>query len=113
MSSDNGKEIVYEDINSSSKKGKLKRASAAVKSYENGALRHIDKIIKAISFIVAIGVFIIFAAIAAVLVMLDEIFAAVSVAIFIVGIILALIFLFLIYGMGHIITLNKEILRRL
>lgn len=113
MSNDIGKEIVYEDISSNTKKGKLKQINSAVKSYENGALRHIDKVIKAISFIVAVGVFLIFTAIAAVLVMLDEIFATISIAIFIVGIIFALISLFLIFGLGHTITLCKEILRRM
>jgi len=108
-----GKEIVFEDIASSSNKGKLKKARNAVKSYETGALKHIDKVIKAISFIVAIGIFLIFTAIAALLVMLDTIFYSIAVAVFIVGIVLALILLFIIFGIGHIITLNKEILRRL
>lgn len=113
MSEKNEKEIIFEDIESTSKKGKLKKARAAVKSYENGSLRHIDKVIKAISFIVAIGIFLIFTAIAALLVMLDQIFASIAVAVFIVGIVLALITLFIIFGIGHIISLNKEILRRL
>lgn len=113
MSNETEKEVVYKDISSSSKKNKLKQAELAVKSYEDGAFRHIDKVIKAISFIVAIGIFLIFTAIAAVLVMLDQIFAMVAIGVFIFGIILALISLFLIFAIGHIVSLNKEILRRL
>lgn len=113
MSNTSGNEIVYEDISSSSPKGKVKQMNSAVKAYGNGASRHIDKVIKAISFIVAIGVFLIFTAIAALLVMLDQVFTVIAVGVFVVGVVLSLIFLFLIYGTGHIISLCKEILRRL
>ncbi len=106
-------EFVYEDISSSSPKGKLKQMNSAVKAYGNGASTHIDKVIKAISFIVAIGILLIFAAAAVILVMMDQIFTMVAVAVFIVGVILSLFTLFLIYGLGQIITLCKEILRRL
>lgn len=113
MSNDTENELVYEDISSSTKKKKISELNYAVKSYENGALRHIDKVIKAISFIVAVGILLIFTALAVILVMLDKIFAAISVALFIGGIVIALISLFIIYGIGHAITLCKEILRRL
>ncbi len=113
MSKNKENEIVYEDISSSSPKGKIKQMNSAVKAYGNGASTHIDKVIKAISFIVAIGVFLIFTAIAAVLVMMDQVFTMIAIAVFIVGVILSLITLFLIYGLGQVITLCKEILRRL
>ena len=61
----------------------------------------------------AIGILLIFSAAAAVLVMLDKIFAVIAVAVFIVGIILALISLFLIYAVGHLISQNNEIIKRL
>jgi len=103
-------EFVFEDISSSSKpKGIITSSN----EYANGASRHLDKIIKAISFIVALLVAAIFFVIAAVIVQLDESFKIIALAIVIVGIILALICLFLIYGLGHIITQNKQILRRL
>lgn len=113
MSDEVREEIVYEDISSSTRKSKIRELNNAVKSYENGALRHIDKVVKAISFIVAIGILLIFTGLAAVLVTLDKIFAAIAVAVFIAGIIFALISLFIIYGLGHTITLCKEILKRL
>ncbi len=113
MSENAGNEFVYEDISSSSPKGKIKQMNSAVKAYGNGALTHIDKVIKAISFIVAIGVLLIFAAASVILVMMDQVFTMVAVAVFIIGVILALFSLFLIYGLGQIITLCKEILKRL
>lgn len=113
MGNDTDKDLIFEDISSSSRNNKLRKAELAVKSYEDGAFRHIDKVIKAISFIVAIGIFLLFTALAAVLVMLDQIFAMVSLGVFIFGIILSLISLFLIFALGQIVSLNKEILKRL
>ncbi len=104
-------EFVFEDISSSSKSKKGIRASS--NDYANGAMRHLDKVIKAISFIVALLVAAVFFIVAAIVVTLDASFKFIALAIVIVGIILALICLFLIYGLGHIITQNKQILRRL
>lgn len=110
-------EVVFEDISSSSpadkRKKQLKKVVKAVDNYGDGAARNIDKVIKAISFIVAIGVFLVFAAIAAVLYLLDPMFTIVAIGVLVLGVVFALIFLFLIYGLGHIITQNKEILKRL
>lgn len=85
----------------------------AAENYGNGIFKHIDKVIKAISFIVSIGILLISIALAAVLIMLDKIFAVVAVGVVIIGIILALIALFLIYATGHIISQNNEIIKRL
>lgn len=112
----NGKsdvQIPYEDIEATLKQTNKRHKRKSSKSYENASLGHIDKVIKAISFIVAIGVLLLFAAVAALLYMLDKIFSPIAIAVFIIGIVLALIFLFIIFGIGHIITLNKEILRRM
>ena len=76
-------------------------------------MRHIDGVIKTISFIVAIIIAVVFFGIAALLVMLDPSFKVIAIAVLVVGIVLSLITLFLIYGIGHIITQNKQILRRL
>lgn len=103
-------EFVFEDISSSSKPKGIRGYS---NDYANGAMGHLDKVIKAISFIVALLVAAVFFVIAAVVVTLDASFKFIALAIVIVGIILALICLFLIYGLGHIITQNKQILRRL
>ena len=110
---DNNEEFLFEDISSSSIPKSKNSLKAVTENYGNGIFKNLDRIIKAISFIVAIAILLIFAAIAVVLVMLDKIFAVVSVAVFIVGIILALISLFLIYAVGHLISQNNEIIRRL
>ena len=113
MGNDTEKETVYKDISSSTNNNSIKKAGKAVKAYEDGALKHIDKVIKAISFIVAIGIFIVFTAVAAIVIMLDKSFKMIALGILVFGIIFSLISLFLIFAIGHIISLNKEILRRL
>ena len=110
---DNNEDFLFEDISSSSLPKSKSSLKTVTQNYGNGVFKHLDKIIKAISFIVAIGILLIFAAAAAVLVMLDKIFAVIAVAVFIVGIILALISLFLIYAVGHLISQNNEIIKRL
>ena len=110
---DNNEEFLFEDISSSSIPKSKSSLKAVTENYGNGIFKNLDRIIKAISFIVAIAILLIFAAIAVVLVMLDKIFAVVSVAVFIVGIILALISLFLIYAVGHLISQNNEIIKLL
>ncbi len=117
MNNDNNlNDFVFEDISSSTPvekcKKQVKKAVKAVDDYGEGAFKNIDKVIKAISFIVAIGIFLLFAAIAAVLYMLDQMFMLISAAVLVLGAIFALIALFLIYGLGHIITQNKQLLKR-
>ena len=103
-------EMVFEDISSSS--SKMKRDTAA-SQYAEGAFKNIDKVIKAISFLLSIGTLLFFIAVAVILVLFDSIFLILAIGILIFGILLSLIMLFLIYGLGHIITQNKEILKRL
>lgn len=103
----------FEDISSSSLPHTKSSMRAITQNYGNGVFKHLDKIIKAISFIVAIAALLLFAAVGIVLVMLDKIFAVVAVAVFIVGIILSVISLFLIYAIGHLISQNNEIIKKL
>ena len=110
---DNNEDFMFEDISSSSLPKTKSSLKAVSQNYGNGVFKHLDKIIKAISFIVSLGILLMFAAVAAVLIMLDKIFAVVAVAVFIVGIILSLMVLFLIYAVGHLISQNNEILKRL
>ena len=113
MSDSNNDDLFFEDISSSSIPKSKSGLKTVTQNYGNGVFKHLDKIIKAISFIVAIGILLIFTAVAAVLIMLDKIFAIIAVAVFIVGIILSIIFLFLIYAVGHLISQNNEIIKRL
>ena len=112
MENNTENKFVFEDISSTSPTFKSEMVDAA-NEYSNGAFRNIDKVIKVISFIVAIAIALVFFAIAAVLVMLDKTFTVIAVAVVVVGLVLSLICLFLIYGIGHIITQNKQILRHL
>ncbi len=103
----------FEDISSSTIPKTKSSLKAVTENYGNGVFKHLDKIIKAISFIVALMILLVFAAVAAVLIMLDKIFAIVAVGVFIVGIVLSIIILFLIYAVGHLISQNNEIIKRL
>ena len=103
----------FEDISSSTVPRTKSSLKAVTENYGNGVFKHLDKIIKAISFIVALMILLVFAAVAAVLIMLDKIFAVVAVGVFIVGIVLSIIILFLIYAVGHLISQNNEIIRSL
>ena len=112
MSTENVNEIVYEDISSSSQR-QPSRFVAANEAYANRAFKHIDKVIKAISFIVSIGILLFFLAIAAVLILLDKIFIIVAIGVAVLGVVFSLISLFLIYALGHMISQNNEILKKL
>lgn len=76
-------------------------------------ISNIDKIVKIISFIVSIAVLLAFIAVAVLLYFIDTIFLVVSVAILILGLVISLINLFILYGMGHILTQNGEIIELL
>ena len=73
-------------------------------------IQNIDKILKVVSFVVSIAILFVFILIAVVLVLLDEIFMLISVAVLILGLLLSLINLFIIYGLGHIIAQNNQIM---
>lgn len=106
MTNNIGEEILFEDISSSTEK-------TIMDKYTSKAISNIDKVIKFFAFIVAIGIFLFFTAVAVILILLDSIFTIVAVGVAVLGIVLAIITLFLIYGMGQIMTQNNEILRRL
>jgi hypothetical protein len=76
-------------------------------------ISNIDKIVKIISFIVSIADLLAFIAVAVLLYFIDTIFLVVSVAILILGLVISLINLFILYGMGHILTQNGEIIELL
>ena len=111
----------FEDISSISPAEKRKRTvkkaakvvGNSVSGYSRVGISHMDKIIKAIAILLCITVILIFAAAALLLVYLDKSFTAIAVAIGVVGVIVAFIVLFLIYGLGQVITQNNEILKRL
>lgn len=111
MAKKSKEEMVFEDISSSSPKNI--KPIAELEEHSNRAFKNIDKTIKTLAFVVSIGIFLIFAVLAAVLIILDKIFFVVSIGLIVVGAILAIIIMFLIYGTGHIISQNNEILKKL
>ena len=91
----------------------VKTTVDSVDKYGNAGVSNMDKIIKAIAFIVATAVLLLFLAAAVILFVLDKMFMILSAVIIAIGIVLALISLFLIYGLGQIITQNNEIIKKL
>ena len=127
MDNNTNKEMIFEDISSSSASNKESIVHKAVKTqkkvsrvtkkaaniYGNSAFKNIDKVIKIIAFVVAIAFFLVFLIAAAVIYFFDHGLIFLSVLMLLVGTAVSLIFLFLIYGTGYIISQNKEILKRL
>ncbi len=132
----NNNKIKFEDISSSSKPAskmenvmkkteeitkvavkKTKKAAKIAKKvaddYGETSFRNIDGMIKLISFVVAIGVALLFLIMAVVVLVFDKTLFFLSVLILLFGFAIALISLYLIYGLGLSISQNKEILRRL
>ncbi len=111
----------FEDICSVSSAEKrrrtVKKAAKAVggtvSGYSKVGISHMDKIIKAIAILLSLTVFLIFVAAALLVVYLDKSFTAIAIAIGVVGVIISFIILFLIYGLGQVISQNNEILKRL
>lgn len=129
MNNSDNKEMVFEDISSHSpqkmaknnkKSGKskaaIKKASATAKKfaniYGNSAFKNIDRIVKIIAFVVSIAFFLLFLLAAAILFLWDKSLIFISALLLLFGAAISLIFLFLIYGMGEVLSQNKEILRR-
>lgn len=97
----------------SNKKDKAKKPNIFARTANFFRIKNIDKIVKTISFVISIAILLAFIAIAVILVLVDEIFMIVSVAVLILGLIISLINLFILYGMGHILTQNEEIIEHL
>ena len=91
----------------------VKTTVDSVDKYGSAGITNIDKIIKAIAFVVSIAVLLLFVAAAVILFILDKMFMILSAVIIAIGIVIALISLFLIYGLGQIISQNNEILKKL
>ena len=81
--------------------------------YSNGIFNSLGTLIKGISFVVAFAILIIFILVAFLMLSSDMNFMGLAICIVLVGIIVAAIFMFLIFGLGHLITQNDEILKLL
>ena len=81
--------------------------------YGEFSFKNIAGMIKIIAFVVSIGIALLFLIAAAIVFILDKTLIFLSALIILFGFAVALIFLYLIYGLGLLISQNKEILRRL
>ena len=81
--------------------------------YGEFSFKNIAGMIKHIAFVVSIGVALLFLVAAAIVFVLDKTLFFLSALILLFGFAVALISLYLIYGLGLLISQNKEILRRL
>lgn len=81
--------------------------------YGNGIFKNLGTIIKFIAFLICFSVIIISFVAAYFIFNFNALFATVAAGIILFGTILGVILLFLIYGIGHIICQNNEILSRL
>lgn len=115
-------ETVFEDIRSyTGKVGKKNKnrwqlsedRPDPLTEYGKGIFKKLGGIIKVISFLVSFFVFAVSLVLGLVLYKIDAFFIPFAIAIVIFGALLALITMFLIYGLGQVISQNNEILRRL
>ena len=101
-----------QDISSTSREFR-ERNAGPVSNYKKGIFKNIGMIVKAISFIVAFAIIIVSFVIAFFLFSKEVTYMAISLAVIIFGTVFALITMFLIYGMGHILCQNEELIKRL
>ncbi len=127
MENRENKDMVFEDISSSSPASVSKKikqtaefakdtayaAKIAADNYGEKGLKNIDKVIKKIAYVVSIAFFILFLCIAGLVFFLDKSLIFLCALILVLGTAISLVFLYLIYGLGEIISQNKEILKRL
>lgn len=109
----NSEQLAFEDISSSSLPKSKASLKAVNQAYGNGIFKHLDKIIKTLAFLLSVLVLLVSAAAAFILFKIDKLFLVVSVAVMLVGILLSALTLFIIYAIGHVISQNNEILKRL
>ena len=107
----------FEDVQSISEHQKERntgnKTTQKSRKRKKGTARCLDKIVKAIAFLLALFVLLLFAAGAYILYKMDKSFSMIALCVLIAGVSFSLITLFMIYAIGHIITQNNEILKRL
>ncbi len=91
----------------------LKTLKNIFSQYGDGVFDSLGTIIKGIAFVVAFVIIILFIAIAYLMLSSDMHFIGLALGIILIGIIIAAIVMFLIFGLGHTICQNDEILKLL
>mgnify|MGYP004473447945 FL=1 len=108
--------VEFEDIRSSSGTGSQKavrKVKESAELYGSGIFKHLGNIIKAISFMVSFGILGIALFVGYFLYSKDHTAVVISLCIVIAGLVFAMITMFLIFGLGHVICQNNEIMKRL
>ncbi len=99
------------DISSVSEKYKARKEP--IEAFGNGVAKNLGNIVKVISFILAFGILILSLILAFFIISKSILSIAICLAIILFGAIFAAIVFYPIYGIGHLICQNDEILRRL
>lgn len=104
----------FEDISSSSTTSEEKiEVKEYIDKYGNGLFKHMGGIIKFIAFLICFTIIIASLVTAYIFFSKSTFSIILSIAIVGGGAAIALIFLFMIYGMGHVISQNNQILTKL
>ncbi len=112
-------DFIFEDISSNSEntvekiKETAKKVTKPVIKYADGIFKYLGQLIKIIGFLIGFGIFAMCLFVGYYLYSKDPSFKLISLGIIIAGIVIGMIVMFLIFGSGHIICQNNEILRRL
>lgn len=101
----------FEELNSKSEN--FVEDKNPIETYGNGIFKNLGGIIKAISFIIAFFIIALSFVAAFFIFSKQAFYMALAIAIIIFGTVLAAIVMFLIYGLGHVICQNNEILKHL
>ena len=114
--------IIFEDISSSSPttvskvikqttetvKDAAYIAKKAADDYGEKGLKNIEKVIKTMSYVVSIAVFVLFLGVAGVVFFLDKSLIFLCALILVFGGGISLLFLYLIYGLGEVISQDRK-----
>ncbi len=105
----------FVDISSSSKSEYATETHIGeyVEKYGNGIFKNIGTIIKFIAFLLCFSVIILSFFAAYFIFSFNALFVTIAAGVILFGTVLGVILLFVIYGIGHIICQNNEILSRL
>ncbi len=107
----NNQTIKMEDISSTSKKFHM--VNKQIFAYTNGIYKNLGNVIKAIAFILAFVIIILGFILAFILFTKTAFSAVISLAVIIICTVFAAIIFFPLFGLGHILCQNNEILKML
>ena len=101
-----------EDISSTSKQFRKKK-NDPIAAYGNGLFKGLGTIVKVIAFLIAFAIIGVCFILAYFLYTAEPLYMAISLAIIIFGVLVGAIVFFLIFALGHVVTQNNEIIKRL